>query len=96
MEFAFLAYRLAQTPECTDVVSFVGGWEARAIRVGSIHQDAALSVLYLGLLAGALLLGARLLKRGFIRRSEQEGGLRRGALIPIPTKSRSTDCRSIQ
>jgi hypothetical protein len=75
MELAFLAYRLAQTAECTDVVPFVGGWEARAIRVGSIHQDAALSVLDLGLLAGGLLLGARLLRRGFIRRSEQEGDL---------------------
>lgn len=66
MEFAFLAYRLAQTVGCTGVAPLVDGGAARAVRIDSIHRDAALSALCFALLVLGLLLGARLLKRGFI------------------------------
>jgi hypothetical protein len=71
MEPAFLAYRLAQTVGCTDVAPLVDGGAARAVRIDSIHQDAALSALCFGLLVGGLLLGARLPKREFIRWLDQ-------------------------
>jgi hypothetical protein len=71
MELAFLAYRLALTVGCTGVAPLDGGGAARAIRIDSIHQDAALSALCFGLLVGGLLLSARLLKRRFIRWLDQ-------------------------
>jgi hypothetical protein len=67
MELAFLAYRLALTVGCTGVAPLDDGGAGRAVRIDSIHQDAALSALCFGLLVGGLLLGARLLKREFIR-----------------------------
>jgi hypothetical protein len=71
MELAFLAYRLAQTAGCTRVAPLEYGGAARAVRIDSIHQDAALFALCFGLLVGGLLLGARLLKRRFIRWLDQ-------------------------
>jgi hypothetical protein len=62
MELVFLSYRLAQTVGCTGVAPLVHSVGASTVRIDSIHQDAALSALCVGLLVGGLLLGTRLLK----------------------------------